>query len=262
MAGVRTIRILALGAIIALTMVSLGSGAYFGTLHGAEVGNFVSAALPTNLSSTDRAVAAAEYSGRVAFWTFLAVCAQTALAGGALLALMRELRLTKQSAETQLRAYVSVQANKLFTSSRTNSIWGELLITNGGQSPAYNLVHGSNFLVGDDETAEYEILRSEAAQHAIGRPAPHTLQIGQTISGTAQSHRDLTSAEIEALSDRVSKLFLFGYAEYDDAFGNHRRSTFCFECEDVQMKFDFLGDKDVIEKEIRWTVSPFHNHST
>lgn len=255
-------RILTLGALAALAIVSLGCGAYFGTLTGVEVGRAIQVVLPPTQGTTDRAVAAAEYSGRVAFWTFLAICAQALLAGGALIALLREIRLTKQSSETQLRAYVSVQAHKLFTSSFSNSIRGELLITNGGQSPAYNLIHGSNFFVGDDESAEREILRSEAAHQSIGRPAPHTLQIGQTISGSAKSHRDLTAAEVEALSECSAKLFLFGFVEYTDAFENRRRSTFCFECDEVQMKFDYIGQKEIIEKPIIWTVSPFHNHST
>lgn len=55
-----------------------------------------------------RDLAAQESMAVFAYWMFWAMILQTALAGGALIALMKDLRQNRDSAETQLRAYVDL----------------------------------------------------------------------------------------------------------------------------------------------------------
>src|SRR5690606_41805844 len=56
-----------------------------------------------------RDLAAQEAMAVFGYWVFWAMLLQTALAAGALIALVKDLRQNRRSAEAQLRAYISVE---------------------------------------------------------------------------------------------------------------------------------------------------------
>ena len=56
-----------------------------------------------------RDLAAQESMAVFGYWVFWAMIGQTALAAGALIALVKDLRQNRRSAEAQLRAYISVE---------------------------------------------------------------------------------------------------------------------------------------------------------
>jgi hypothetical protein len=252
--GLREYRLLILGAIIAMMVCSLGAGAYFGATFGAgETQTQVVETLDPNFL--------ASRSATYALWTFWAMVVQTIVAGAAFLALLTDLRQTKRSAEAQLRAYVSVQPRVLYTYQDDTSIRATITLTNGGATPAFATWHGGNFFVGNESDAEREILRSQQAFQTLGRPAPMTIQIGQSVEGRITSHRGLTDEERTALRDGAW-FFLFGITGYTDTFGREHRTTFCYRCQIPDLEFDFLMDRNMAEREVTWVITPFHNSST
>lgn len=136
--------VLAAFAGIAALFTSAGFGAFYGSLYapqqrhyqsvGANGGQTYPASSPKNgladVSGIDaltqsilakpqprnpeereqRDLAAQETSAVLAYWMFWAMIIQTALAGGALIALVKDLRQNRRSAEAQLRAYVLIES--------------------------------------------------------------------------------------------------------------------------------------------------------
>ena len=99
-----------------------------------------------------RQLAAQESISVFSYWMFLVVILQTVLSGGALFALITDLRQNRQSNQTSLRAYLSfgefnssVYQSKNFAGGKRLEF--DTIVMNGGQTPAYKCLHYGNAVV-------------------------------------------------------------------------------------------------------------------
>lgn len=201
----------------------------------------------SDLCAQWKAADAARDAANYALWTLLLSVTGTGL-------LVWTLWETRMTARRELRAYVSVQPLGLGINPETGYAQAEIVLKNGGNTPAYNVEHVGIVFIGNQAAAEHEAMKP--GRKEIGRASPFTLQIGHELNGILPSANNLTKDDIAAIHSGDKSLFLFGFARYEDTFGVKRMTRFCFEAKDISTP-SLDGESDM-----KWSTAPFHNDST
>lgn len=204
-----------------------------------------------------RDLVAQEDSAYWAGWNFIAIIVQTFLAGGALIALVFDLRQNRKSAEAQLRAYVSVKPEGLRVGMKGGTMEAYIKLHNGGTTPAYDCYHGGRIVAMTDEAAEKEF-QLTAARQALGRANPFVLHGGEDADGAVGTHDPFTTKTMDALAKNELALFVFGFAQYRDIFGQKRVTRFCYRASGLA--FDRGREGEIIP--LQWMIAPYHNDAT
>jgi uncharacterized protein YpmS len=136
------------------------------------------------------------------------------------------LRHSRETAERQLRAYVSFEL-KSINVTRTpigHVIVVGYLLTNAGQTPAYRVRVDSSF-----RTLKWPIPPDEK----IERPPPNTLafapSIGpqQTRPGTITKTKPISESDLTDMNRNDQFLYVVARVTYEDTFGNERHTEHC-----------------------------------
>lgn len=135
----------------------------------------------------------------------------------------RAVEITAQTAERQLRAYISIEADKekkpLFAISQIR-IW--LKAHNRGQTPAYKFQHHTIIRV-----SEYPLTK-RLFRKKIQRVAATDLGPGADLPFPIEHNIPLTEAERFGLTKRTHRIYIDGVAIYRDAFGKRRYIRYCY----------------------------------
>lgn len=262
-----------IAALVAAIFLTLFLGAYFGSLYAPETQYYQSETAyggkanpstktkngladitgmdgyteriiakpkPKNTEEREnRDLAAQENSALFAYWVFWAVVLQTFLAGGALYALLLDLKQNRKSAEAQLRAYITVDPGGI-----NEAINGEhripYNITNGGQTPAYDLAVFGDILIVEGTPMNFDPVK----QGRLGTADASTdITLGPQINHWTYAYQnaDLFAPFLEKIDQKKAAIVHYGFIQYRDAFGVRRKTHFAFyhwgeELSDVESK--------------------------
>lgn len=165
----------------------------------------------------------------MATWTFATTMIglmAVALSLGGLIALLRDLRQNRDSAERQLRAYLHIEPSGV-NEAKEGLCRVPLQIFNAGQTPAYDLELFGDFLVVSGEPLEFD-------------PATHGRYSGEVISsdqmlGKDQSRwinayfeEEMVEPFLEAIRDKKTAIVHYGFLRYSDTFGARHETHFAF----------------------------------
>jgi hypothetical protein len=129
-------------------------------------------------------------------------------------------RGAEDTAERQLRAYVSVDKARVIGVNGSQQPKAHVVIKNYGQTPAYELLHWTGMEV---ETWPHP----DNFDFVLGTLAKHTLGPGAFIHGYQDRFlkgppRALTTEQHAGLRDKSMALYVFGEIRYKDAFRKTR----------------------------------------
>jgi hypothetical protein len=174
----------------------------------------------------NRDLAAQENSAVFAYWVFWAVVLQTFLAGGALFALIKDLRQNRASAEAQLRAYITIDPGGI-----NEPIDGKVQmpynVTNCGQTPAYNLSVFGDILIVHGDPRDFN-------PHEHGRlgyadaSTDIALGPGQNQWNYAYGDEDMLAPFWDEIAKKESAIVHYGFLQYRDVFNVIRKTNFAF----------------------------------
>jgi hypothetical protein len=134
----------------------------------------------------------------------------------------------EQTAERQLRAYLSVTANEIQCQEVGPGLWQlrwEPVVTNRGQTPAYKVVAGAGSrILPCPLPADVDLTPPPPEQ---GMRSSSTMGAGQNT--VLIRWLELTEAEFQGLIQATDRAcYLFGVITYQDAFQVDRFTNFCF----------------------------------
>jgi hypothetical protein len=130
----------------------------------------------------------------------------------------------EESSRRQLRAYISVLTPRLGEEGvLANPLTVAIILKNSGQTPAFNIA----------ETSAVRIIRKEEMQSIAN---PDTLRVNKSYQGilgpgiefSMWRKPDTPPFSHAGLSPTDYRLFVYGKFEYDDIFGTHHWTTFCY----------------------------------
>ncbi|WP_273676459.1 hypothetical protein [Erythrobacter fulvus] len=208
-----------------------------------------------------RELAAQESMAVFAYWMFWAVVIQTLLAGGALLAILKDLKQSRESNERALRAYLYFGPIELssFASRETSDgrrFEVNTAVKNGGQTPAYECVHMGNIVAFTPDEAEAHF-GNQREPPRIGMPTPYVVPNGGEVNAAFYSSSDVSESDLIRLRDGLKRLYAYGIVVYHDIFGFERRTRFCFQLESALPQEPPNGG--VLTANVLWSLAPFHN---
>ena len=174
----------------------------------------------------DRDLAAQEAMATFTYWMFLAVVLQTLLAGGALLALLKDLSQNRRSGEAQLRAYVTIEPGGI-NEPENGQIRLPYVIKNAGQTPAYDLAVFGDVMVVTGDPRQFNPLEHGRLGKAEAS-TDITLGPGGTQWNFAYQLNDVFEPFMEEISAKTSAIVHYGFLQYQDAFGAARKTNFAF----------------------------------
>ena len=155
---------------------------------------------------------------------FGALIATVVFAAAAAVAAGFTVRVMRNTAKRQLRAYVSARPNHLFNFDFKTLTHITFEITNHGQTPAYRVAI----------SALVDILPYPLSDNyqfpplTVSGPSRPTLHNGRPSTGNALATRLFTSQEInDAVNGSQFRIYVFGILRYVDAFGICRETKFC-----------------------------------
>lgn len=191
-----------------------------------------------------RDIIAQERSAHWAQANFWAIIVQTLLAGGALVAILYDIKQNRKSSEAQLRAYLTFD----------EFIWDidqgdyklQLKWVNGGQTPAHN-ANGYVEWIALDVPLGADFAFPEPPQRI--EDGPTSVGIGKKFFAT--SDRDMMHTVISMAMHKTKHVYVWGRADYTDAFGVER---FCNVA--IKMVVEQLSEAKLV---IRWVSLPKHN---
>lgn len=134
----------------------------------------------------------------------------------------RQLKISEETAERQLRAYVNVIKAQVAPPQEGGPILGKLLIKNAGQTPAYDLkawigVGVFDYTVGGN-------IEVPVPADMDQRPPSFVLAPGVEFPESISLIRRYTREEIQKLRAQKAAVIVFGKTTYRDAFGVQRVS--------------------------------------
>lgn len=193
--------------------------------------------------------------------TMLAAIAAAMYAKRAAIATEDAVEIADVTSNRQLRAYVSVALKRLIIDDKNGIIDGEITITNGGSTPAYEIHHAGNICVLSDEEAEREF--KEPVQRPVhGTPYVAMLPSGQSSRGQLLNHKIIGIEDFLRIKADAAKLYVFGYVSYADVLGHAHYTRFCYVSEPGWLD----GSKDDEAGPSRpgpdWALAPFHNEAS
>lgn len=166
----------------------------------------------------NRDLAAQENSAVFAYWVFWAVVLQTLLAGGALVALVKDLRQNRKSTEMQLRAYCSLKTANGIDVGPDLEPKIEMVVINSGQTPAFRMKIDTECRILESRELP-ELEPCDITGHGTLPVHP-----GGTVGPISRLGRKITSEEWQKLIDGDLVIWLVAFGEYYDIF--ERRQTF------------------------------------
>jgi len=200
-----------------------------------------------------RSAFAAERQRDIARWaagvSFLALLA----AGAAAFAAFRTVRTMQESAEKQLRAYVTAKPGNMVFSGRI-PMKLHMEARNTGQTPAYNVVMLSRF-----QFLPFPL----PADFDFGPDPPITestnvLAAGDSLPGDRPLGRPMGMAREAQLAAGTHRWYAIGIVKYRDAFGYHRTTRYCASAPGDQM-LRGMGLADGDAGDIAWEYTAEHN---
>lgn len=192
-----------------------------------------------------RDLAAQESMAVFAYWMFWAMILQTALAGGALIALVKDLRQNRESAELQLRAYVALKPKKGTIIESGPNVQIFLSAINYGQTPARNVefqfataVNPADWIWSDKSGGE----RNFNASIVLHPSVPSVVCIDPEAT--------LSPDQVDKIYTGELAFFARGILHYDDVFGATHTTQVTF----------IVGKTEIGTKKLR--VASFGNYAT
>jgi hypothetical protein len=128
-------------------------------------------------------------------------------------------KLTKETAESQLRAYVFADALEIRKFGTNEPLEGWLFLKNSGATPAYGLERGAKLMYTRFPATEFDEIEWSGTE---GHLAPH----GEVFFGPIPLPRALTAVETSNVIAGTHAIYLFGKIRYRDAFGHQRSIEF------------------------------------
>ena len=146
----------------------------------------------------------------VAFFTFV-------LAGstiGLWIVAICTLRHSRETAERQLRAYISLDGGsaRIVGTIDKNIVEGFVNLKNCGQTPAYNCKSWVRIEIGTTSSLPFDQTSFGRGAVIIGPGTPFNLPV----------HWPLNPADLAALRAETKKIYVWGETEYVDIFGHNR----------------------------------------
>lgn len=126
-------------------------------------------------------------------------------------------QIMKDTAERQLRAYVSIKEGWVFFDQDSTLLRTAIMIENCGQSPAYNFKIWSDCVVAPSEGFAFEIPEED--------PRPSSI-VGPNGVCAINLERPITALEITAIASGIKSIYVFGKIDYEDCFGTSRYHIF------------------------------------
>lgn len=170
-----------------------------------------------------RDLAAQEAMAVFGYWMFWAIIAQTFLAAGALFALIKDLRQNRTSAETQLRAYVSINPKVIHWFDPSGIIHVEHEAVNHGQTPAKDI----NYIF------DMAVLPASLPPKFSFPPPSLNVQSNSTLFPNVplkvwhNNSRELTQTEADDVVIRQThRFYVWGVLTYGDVFGADHQTEF------------------------------------
>ena len=177
-----------------------------------------------------RDLAAQESMAVFGYWVFWAMILQTGLAGGALLALIKDLRQNRRSAETQLRAYISLEVIKGTVFEEGKEVEIRLHAKNYGQTPARNCEFKfATAFTANDWIWEHSMkdTRSNSASITVHPGLEHLVAI--------QPNGILGEELYRQIELGLVAFFARGVLFYEDVFGGEHYTQLSIEIRDIEI---------------------------
>ncbi len=165
-----------------------------------------------------RDIIAQEESVQWARWNFIAIVFQTFLAGGALIALVLDLRQNRKSVEAQLRAYCSLLSGNFVNLAPDYEPGFDMAISNSGQTPAFKMkIDSECFIL---ENGKSPVL----VDPDMTGYTTHTIGAGGNVHAKPNLGNKISSEDWSRLIDGNCVFWVRVFGEYYDIFG--KRQTF------------------------------------
>ncbi len=135
--------------------------------------------------------------------------------------------ISRSTASRQLRAYVYVKPGPLgvLDFSVGKAPHTTIVIRNSGQTPAYNMKMRGNIGVNAWPIAKNKPFR----EGPYGADMVLNPETEDATGGNVSVKDGLAEREVEAIGDGLRyRLYVFGSVVYDDVFGAHHRTDYCF----------------------------------
>jgi hypothetical protein len=173
----------------------------------------------------ERDIIAQEESAKWARLNFLAMVAQTIVAGLALAFLLLDLRQNRKSAEAQLRAYMVVEKffwNGEVTKESQFGVWWK----NSGQTATVRLRTYTDYILTDKPISDDFDFPVDESFVRNGHAGPGAMPF---MSTTAPRGSGISYDIMRAVTEGRKYLYVYGWAHYYDAFDSkvERVTKFC-----------------------------------
>jgi hypothetical protein len=156
----------------------------------------------------------------------------TAIAGVAILCIYTALTgyqayIAKDTAQRQLRAYISVRVEKQPDMDGPSPPQAVILYKNNGQTPAYNVDARANFFTGGEQLTDTD-LKDTRALLAKMRNSESVLFPGQEFRESPEPGTGIPLSKDQKIAVSMGSLVLWlvGEVKYIDAFGSPRFTRF------------------------------------
>lgn len=239
---------------------------------------------PESAEERDRAnrdLKAQEDMALWAKWMFYASCASLVVGVGGLIVVFRTLRhseastnaalagldqtgqsieLNKQTAERQLRAYVSAFPHFIHSFSVDGRPTGKFIIKNVGVTPANGVNHRGDVIVVPEPLPDgYRLPRLND-----NTTAPAVLFPNMPLEGSVVARTAITEADIVKIRNGTARIYIHGELYYTDAFSPEERVTkFCaFVAADAATLIKLTRSHAPADLKIGFTAAPFGNSAT
>lgn len=229
----------------------------------------------TGIPARDRSSAlcaqwvSADAAKDAAFWALLSAIFTAASVIGLVVTLLLTIRsntLARQTAERELRAYVSVKVVGLNITQYEDERYSLSFMTkshNGGSTPAYNCVHFATYRVMTRQAAAIELatVKSIEENDLSGGTVIHS---GEDYLADMGKGPAITRKEIEQIRTGRKSVVIFGVCSYVDTFKIRRRTDFCqlIDGENFSEAFDAAKTSPEEAVEVKWMIAPYHNTAT
>jgi hypothetical protein len=190
-----------------------------------------------------RDLIAQEDSAYLAGWNFIAMITQTLLAGGALFALLCDLRQNRKSAEAQLRAYLVF--DEFIWNTARQDYKMQIKWVNVGQTPASAVAYADWVALPNPLPDDFCFPRPSLDKEE----GPASIGPNRKIFGT--SAKDLTQLMVAKVVAGQLHVYVWGRADYVDAFGKKR-----FTNTASKLRVETLPENGWV---IRWVALNRHN---
>jgi len=145
-----------------------------------------------------------------------------------------QVRVSEKSAERQLRAYVSAIPNFIAFHPNNNSFSIRYVITNHGQTPAYQMAGQVTIeVLSYPLPPDWQFLTPPETQSRLSRSILFPGQRSPAITKMRQSIGASEIIQVTAGTER--RIFVYGVIRYLDVFDRPQHTRFCYSVSDVEL---------------------------